>query len=750
MSDSVEKLSGKLGIDTTDFKTALGAANRELRVLESSFKAGAAALGDWTKDAAGLESRMKTLTSQIDIQKLKVNALQEEHQRLVDANGANSRAAQDAEIKLNKETETLNKMERELGNTSASLDELRSGSDTTGESVEDLGNKTEDAGGKVEVFKTVLGGIEGIVRTAMGVVLGLAAAVVAVGSAIFGMVLNVAGASADLVDLSAKTGISVEQLQEMAYIGDQVGTSLDTITSAHAKLVRSMASGRDGTSAQADAFKALGVDIVDSSGNLRDTQAVFDDVIDKLGGIENPAERDALAMEIFGKSAQELNPLIAAGSDELARLADKAHEVGAVMSDENVAAFEAFDDTLASLQAGFKGTIGTLLAVFLPGFQSLFDQVGGYLLQFKDIVAGADGDFGKMATGLTGLITQIAEDVAQQAPQMLQAGLSIVQSILDAVTGALPQMLDAAIAILTSLIDFLVANLPVLLDAGVQILLTLVTALVQNLPMLIDAAVQAVIALATGLAAALPELIPAIVQAIITIVDTLIANLPMLIEAATMLILGLAEGLIIALPNLIAAIPRLVEALNNALLKSLPQFAASAGKLVGMLAYGILANLPVVVAGIGQLIAVLLSNLARLPVLVVDIGKNIIAGLVEGLESAQGWLYDSITGIVEGMLDSISDILGIASPSKKGRSFGANFVSSMALGGLDVLRDVESAFAAMTGRLSAAAVNGMGSQSSGGYTSIQNTDSFQFFSPVFVQGNTPPGSLGAQLKTKRV
>ena len=114
------------------------------------------------------------------------------------------------------------------------------------------------------------------------------------------------------------------------------------------------------------AFNTLGVKTVDSNGNLRDSQAVFDDVIDALGKIENPVERDALAMQIFGKSAQELNPLIKAGSDELARLAQEAHDVGAVMDEETVAGLEAFDDTVASIQAGVKGMLGTLAGQFLP------------------------------------------------------------------------------------------------------------------------------------------------------------------------------------------------------------------------------------------------------------------------------------------------------------------------------------------------------------------------------------------------
>ena len=61
---------------------------------------------------------------------------------------------------------------------------------------------------------------------------------------------------------------------------------------------------------------------------MRDADDVFMDMVDALGSIENETERDALAMQIFGKSARELNPLIRAGSKALADYSKEAEELG--------------------------------------------------------------------------------------------------------------------------------------------------------------------------------------------------------------------------------------------------------------------------------------------------------------------------------------------------------------------------------------------------------------------------------------
>jgi methyl-accepting chemotaxis protein len=765
-----DKLSRKAEIDTGNFKAGIAEMNRELRVLESGFRASAASLGDWANDATGLEMRIKSLSSQMEIQEKKVAAVRTEYERIKAEKGENSRAAQDLEIKLNKETETLGKMQNELNETEGSLEEMRSSSDSVGESVEESGQKAQEAGEKFEGFKSVLGGIGSVVRGAITVVAGLAVAVASVGASISALVLSSADAAAQLVDMSAKTGISTTRLQEYSFIADQVGTSLDTITGANARLIRSMDSAREqtGTYAQklaeakaagedigdielgdaAAAFQALGVQVTDANGNLRDNEQVFADVIDALGRVGNESERDALAMQIFGKGAQEINPLVKAGADEMARLADQAHQVGAVMSEEDVAALESFDDSMSSLQAGLKGTLGTLATAFLPGFQEIFSQAGGYLQEFKSIVDQSDGDIGQIAQGVGGLIGQIVTDLAGQAPQLLQAGLGLINSLLGAIITALPTLLPAAVQIITSLIDFILQALPTLIQAGVQILLTLVQALISNLPMLIDAGLQAIIALALGLAAALPELIPAIVQALITIVQTLVGNIPMLVDAALQLILGLAQGLIMALPILIPAIPQIIVAVVNALIESGPMIMSAAGELIGMLVTGIVANIPLAVLAIGQLIAGLGDALAKWIKTAPEAGKNFIKGIGEGINNAASWLYDVVRNVAQSMIDSILNVFQQHSPSRVGVGIGNNFFRSIGMGGMESVADVEQTFAQAARRLVFATANGFPAGSAAvSPGAAQNSESYAFYAPVYFQGSE--GSLGEQVRARR-
>jgi methyl-accepting chemotaxis protein len=794
MADEVENLSGKLGLDTSDFKTAVAGANRELRVLESSFKATAAGLGDWASTATGLESRIKSLTGQIDIQKLKVEALRAEHERLVAENGANSRAAQDAEIKLNQETQRLNEMTTELRETNGSLAEMAEGSEQAGGAVEDLGEKSEESGSKVETFKSILGGVATVAKATIGAVLALGTAAVATVGLLGGLALGAASAAEGIADMSAKTGISAERLQEYAYAGEIVGTSMDTIAGAHSKLIKSISTANqqwdeaivkmDEARARGEnwdddeiaefmgetgqAFSRLGVQIRDSSGALRDNEDVFADTIDALGRISNPTERDALAMQIFGKSAQELNPLIKAGSDELARLSEEAHKMGAVMSEEDVAAAAAFQDSLDGLKMGFQGILNQIGLEFIPGLSGLAGQAKGYLQEFLGVVQNArdasdqatsgmdqqltrtgqvtpENTFlGSLVKGMSGLITEIVQDIAQQAPAMLQAGLSLIQSLLSALTSMLPQLLPVAVQIITSLVLFLVQNIPLILQAGIDIILGLISAIVPMLPMLFEAAIQILIALVQGIAAALPTLIPAAVQAIVTIVQALVENLPLLIGAALQLILGLAQGLIAAIPILLPAIPKIIEAIFNALITALPMIWDAASQLILMLIKGIFENLPLLAKTIVDLVTVIWKGITDGYPKLVQAGIDAIRGLWSGISSMGGWLLSQVKAFIATFLTgAVNDELESHSPSRVGIKQGRNYMGSIGQGVAEMADTVNRVMAAATEQMVAAAAGGLASGPS--YSSSSTDNSLTNYGTINM---SPARLVGAEQRIK--
>lgn len=683
-----DALKSKLGLDTTDFKTQLSTINREIRVVESGFRASAASLGDWANTADGLEMRIKALSTQVDLQRKKVEAVRGEYERVAAEKGKTSRAAQDLVIKLNKETETLGKMESELRQSQGALDKMGDESSDAAVRVDKLDKKQDQAAASASRMNGAMRILASGVKVGAGAIAGLAAATVGAVAGLAKLILSASDTAGELVDMSLQTGLGVEKLQELQYIGGQVGTDVDTIASSLAKMTRAMSdvgTNKDVT----QAFQTLGVNVRDANGELRDSEVVFGEVIDALGKIDNETERDALAMEIFGRSAMELNPLIKAGADEIARLTDEAHAMGAVMEEEDVNALESFGDTLAGLKAGLKGTLGTVAAAFLPGLEELVSGARGYMKDLAGIVTGSGGDLGKMASGLGGMLGQLITSIAGRAPEIMQAGLGLIRGLLNAILTALPALIPGVISILQALVNGLIQMAPMLLQAGLTLLITLVDGIITQLPLLLEAGLQLIITLALGIAKALPELIPAIIEIIPTIIQTLIENLPLLLDAALQIILALVQGLITAIPTLIDAVPPLITALIEAILEMLPMISAAAVELVLALIEGIGTMLPQLGRAAGDIITALATGIVSLATKLWEIGRAIVEGIWEGISNNADWLVGQIFGFFGEVIDAIKELLGIESPSKVFAGIGENMALGLGTGFSNQFRQIE-------------------------------------------------------------
>lgn len=287
---------------------------------------------------------------------------------------------------------------------------------------------------------------------------GLRTGLLAAGAAIAGLVAGIGALGAkvlanadELQKMADKTGLSAERLQELQYVGDDLGVELETIASAQAKLTRSMDAARKGTDDQAKAFAKLGISVTNADGSLRDAKTVMMEAFKALNGVGNETERDALALAIFGRSAQELNPLIVAGGDALADLADEAHRVGAVMSDEAVAALDAFGDTWDHTKMAILGAIGEALAPLMPYLQQTAEWIREHIgpamqwvvTSIIPLFTGALGESGAggALSGLIGILGLVRDIFTAAWPIILGA----VKMFVDWLNGETGQALIASL-----------------------------------------------------------------------------------------------------------------------------------------------------------------------------------------------------------------------------------------------------------------------------------------------------------------
>lgn len=282
-----------------------------------------------------------------------------------------------------------------------------------------------------EQFKDVGGKIEGVGRSLTGVSTAAAGVVAGLGAAAY----KAGQAADDLNTLSKVTGIGTDELQKYGYAADLVDVSVESIAKSNKKLTKNAYAAANGSKSQAEAFKAIGVSVTDANGNLRDSEDIFQDVITNLGKMTNETERDALAQQLMGKSAAELNPLIEDGGKTYKMVADtlKKYDLD-YLDQETLDKANQFNDQLDTMKL-----IGTV------AFANISSQLAGYLAPALEKVVDLVGRFANWLSDLDPavltVIGTIAGFVAILAPLLIgigkvAMGISSIINLVNIVGGA--------------------------------------------------------------------------------------------------------------------------------------------------------------------------------------------------------------------------------------------------------------------------------------------------------------------------
>lgn len=250
-----------------------------------------------------------------------------------------------------------------------------------GNSAGKLGDQVKDLSGKMGInlpdgATKALNGLNGFSAgtvAAMGAAAAGVAAMIKVCKELHEITLQAAADADELITKSMVTGLSTETLQQWKYAENLIDVSVETMTGSLTKLTRAMYDAQTGNAAAAETFQALGVSITDSSGQLRNAEEVFYEVIDALGGVESQTERDAIAMEIMGRSAQDLNPLILQGSDALRELAEEAENAGYVLDESQIKKLGEVDDAYQRMQLTIDATKNQIATEFAPASKAAME-----------------------------------------------------------------------------------------------------------------------------------------------------------------------------------------------------------------------------------------------------------------------------------------------------------------------------------------------------------------------------------------
>lgn len=411
MADKIRGITIELDGDTSKLSKSLKNVNSSISSTQKQLKDVEKLLKLDPTNTELLRQKQKLLGDEVKATAEKLDNLKE-LQKQMDAEG------------VEKSSQQYMALQREIVATEQALKEAESaakGFNATLAQVSATATKVSEAAAKASQKTRALS------TAAAGALTGIA-----------GIAYKAATMSDDLNTLSKQTGFTTAELQKMQYAADRIDVSMETIAGASTKLVNKLRSSEK-------TFTDLGISTRDAGGNLRSTTDIFYDTIKYLSTIENETERDAVAMSIFGKSANELAGVIDDGGAALRAFGEEAENAGLILDQETLDGLNAVNDEIDKLKAQSAATIAKAGAAALQALTPVIEKVAAVIEKVLNYIA-------QLTPEQMQLIITVLALVAALSPL-----LSLVSSI------------SAAIAFLASPVGLVIAAIAALIAIGIAL-----------------------------------------------------------------------------------------------------------------------------------------------------------------------------------------------------------------------------------------------------------------------------------------
>lgn len=330
-------------------------------------------------------------------------------------------------------------------------------------------------------------------------------------------------------------------------------------------------------------------------GSVQSAKAAFDNFLNGSSSPQELADAVKAAAENITNNLMQIVP----------RLAKELPEVGNLLMD-------------SLSQSLNSGKLGEMM------------QIGGQVI--SNITTGIIQALPGIVTASAQIISSFAENISTSIPQLLSSGIQIIQAIVSGMMQILPSVGSLAIQLITTLYEQLTTQGPSLLQQGYELLSNLIDGFVQ----------------------AIPEALPKVLDFVQGIGEKLAEAAPVMIQKGFELLQKLVEGIVSAIPILIERVPEIISTFANIINDNFPTILMKGAELLGQLALGLIQAIPTLIVNIPQIIAAIVDTLMAFQWL--NLGKNIIKFLGDGITSMIDFVKTAGTNILNGIKSSIQNL----------------------------------------------------------------------------------------------
>lgn len=318
---------------------------------------------------------------------------------------------------------------------------------------------TGDATGFEAMIRNAQRSMEGLTSSTKSSFAGMTNSIMSAQAAIAGLAGLLAGGIAksaidDTVKFNKESnalartlGITAAEASVLNIALGDIYQDAGALTGAVAKMTRAMAEDED-------KIKALGVATRDSNGNFRNSLTVFQEVTEKLGKFKEGTDRNVEAAKVFGKSWQDVLPMLKLTGQALEDAKEKAESLGLVITEQSgktVADYRASMNDVGDVLLAVKNAIAQALMPTLEWLGNWFASTGPALVViFKGAIGGLASAFDLLGLGvrvvwetINAFVISVAEPIKAIGTAFAKILSGDMQGAADAVA-AMPKVIAGA------------------------------------------------------------------------------------------------------------------------------------------------------------------------------------------------------------------------------------------------------------------------------------------------------------------
>jgi DNA-binding Xre family transcriptional regulator len=233
--------------------------------------------------------------------------------------------------------------------------------------------------------------------------------------------------------MAEQTGISVQNLSVLKYTAEQTGVPFEVLSKGFKKLSTDIFNWQHGEKVAGRAFEDLGISLSDVQAKGQDMYGVLEMVANKFQTMPNGPEKLAIAVQLFGRSGQEMIPILNQGAAGLEEFKGQAQALGLVLDESGVKKLEALHSKFVELKGAVEGGSLAFTESFAPALEGTASAFAG-LTAGTNLWTIAGRQVGLTIIPLAGAVGMLYEELRQTSDEFRNNAAAI--TYLDSAIGA--------------------------------------------------------------------------------------------------------------------------------------------------------------------------------------------------------------------------------------------------------------------------------------------------------------------------